>query len=168
MKDLLKNIKRMSLEEAKNLILFDTCFVINILEHHKHLNKLKDKNLGITSFNIEELVHIEHRLKPEDKRMIRKFLKHPCFCIVEIPVHPGNREEERSFVNSIDEELLKKVPDPSDAVLIAAAIKARAIVLTKDKHHLFTVVLEEFLKKYDLKVYKDLNFLSMQQTQKEA
>lgn len=161
MKELLQNIKKVRPEEAKDLILLDTCFVINILEHHKHLNRIKDKGLGMTSFNVEELLHVEHKLKPEDKRTIRKFLKHPCFCIVEIPVHPGNRKEERSFVNSIDKELLKKVPDPSDAVLIAAAIQTKAIVLTKDKHHLFTVVLEEFLKKYDLKVYKDFNFLSM-------
>ena len=159
MKELLQNIKKIKLEDTKNLILLDTCFVIYILEHHKHLDKLKEKNLGLTSFNAEELLHIEHKLKHEDKVMIRKFLKHSNFCIVEIPVHPGDYEGERSFVNSVDEELLKKVSDPSDAVLIATAIKTKSIVLTKDKHHLFTVVLEEFLKKYDLKVYKDFNSL---------
>lgn len=157
MKELLQNIKRLRLEEARELILLDTCFVINLLEHHKHLDKLKDKNLGMTSFNVEELLHVEHRLKSEDKRLIRNFLKHPKFCIVEVPVHPGNREEEVNFVKSVDENLLKEVHDPSDAVLIAAAIKTRSIVLTKDKHHLFTVVLESFLEKYSLKVYKDLN-----------
>lgn len=157
MKELLQNIKRMKLEDAKNFILLDTCFIINILEHHKHLDKLKDKNLGITSFNVEELLHVEHRLKNEDKRMIRGFLKHPNFCIIEIPVHPGNREEERRFVESVDKDLLKNVHDPSDAVLIAAAIKTKSIVLTKDKHHLFTVILENFLEKYSLEVYKDLN-----------
>jgi len=157
MKELLQNIRRLSLVEARGLILLDTCFVINLLEHHKHLDKLKDKSLGMTSFNVEELLHVEHKLKSEDKRMIRNFLKHPKFCIVEIPVHPGNREEEVSFVKSVDEELLKEVRDPSDAVLIAAAIKTRSIVLTKDKHHLFTCALESFLEKYSLKVYKDLN-----------
>lgn len=157
MKELLQKIKRISLEEARDLILLDTCFVINILEHHKHLDKLKDKNLGMTSFNVEELLHVEHKLKSEDKRMIRNFLKHPKFCIVEVPVHPGNREEEVKFVKSVDEGLLKEVHDPSDAVLIAVAIKTKSIVLTKDKHHLFTCVLENFLEKYSLEVYKDLN-----------
>lgn len=157
MKELLQNIKRIKLEDAKGLILLDTCFVINILEHHKHLDKLKDKSIGITSFNVEELLHVEHRLKSEDKRMIRSFLKHPKFCIIEIPVHPGNKEEEINFVKSIDENLLEKVRDPSDAVLIATAIKTKSIILTKDKHHLFTCILENFLKKYLLKVYKDLN-----------
>lgn len=157
MKELLQSIKRIRLEEAKGLILFDTCFVINILEHHKHLDKIKDKNLGMTSFNVEELLHVEHRLKNEDKRMIRHFLKHPNFCIVDIPVHPGNKEEEKKFVGLVDKDLLKNVHDPSDAVLIATAIKTKSIVLTKDKHHLFTCVLENFLKKYSLKVYKDLN-----------
>lgn len=159
MKELLQNIKRIRLEEARDLILLDTCFIINILEHHKHLDKLKDKNLGMTSFNVEELLHVEHKLKSEDKRMIRNFLKHPKFCIVEVPVHPGNREEEIKFVKSVDEDLLKEVHDPSDAVLIAAAIRTRSIVLTKDKHHLFTVVLEDFLEKYSIQVHKDLNFL---------
>lgn len=157
MKELLQNIKKIKLEEAKDLILLDTCFVINILEHHKHLDKLKDKSLGMTSFNVEELLHVEHRLKSGDKRIIRNFLKHPKFCIVDIPVHPGNKEEETSFVKSVDKDLLKEVHDPSDAVLIATAIKTRSIVLTKDKHHLFTCVLESFLEKYSLKVYKDLN-----------
>lgn len=159
MKELLQNIKKVNLENVKNLILLDTCFVINILEHHKSLDKLKNKNLGITSFNIEELLHIERKLNHEIKKMIRNLFKYSNFCMVEIPVHPGNWEEERRFVNSIDEEILKKVPDPSDAVLIAVAIKTKSIVLTKDKHHLFTIILEGFLKKYNLKVYKDLNFL---------
>jgi predicted nucleic acid-binding protein len=159
MKELLQKIKTISLEEARGLILLDTCFVINLLEHHKHLDKLKDKNLGMTSFNVEELLHVEHRLKSEDKRMIRNFLKHPKFCIIEVPVHPGNREEEVKFVKSVDENLLKEIHDPSDAVLIAAAIRTKSIVLTKDKHHLFTVVLEDFLEKYSIQVHKDLNFL---------
>lgn len=160
MKELLQNIKKIKLEEAKNLILLDTCFVINILEHHKHLDKLKDKSLGMTSFNVEELLHVEHRLKRGDKKVIRNFLKHPKFCIVDLPVHPGDKEGETNFVKSVDEDLLKEVHDPSDAVLIAVAIKTKSTVLTKDKHHLFTIVLEEFLKRYDIKVYKDLNFLS--------
>ncbi len=159
MKELLQKIKRISLEEARDIILLDTCFVISILEHHKHLDKLNDKNLGMTSFNVEELLHVEHKLKSEDKRMIRNFLKHPKFCIVEVPVHPGNREEEVKFVKSVDEGLRKEVHDPSEAVLIAAAIRTKSIVLTKDKHHLFTVVLEDFLEKYSIQVHKDLNFL---------
>ena len=163
MKELLQNIKKIDLETAKDLILFDTCFVISILEHHKHLDKLKDKKIAITSFNMEELMHVEHKLNHETKKMIRNFLKNQNFCILNIPVHPGNYEEEKSFVNSIDEDLLKKTHDPSDAVLIAAAIKTGSTILTKDKHHIFTSVLEEFLKKYGLKVYKDLNFLSLQQ-----
>lgn len=159
MKELLQNIKRIELGDAKNLILFDTCFVISILEHHKHLDKLKDKNVSLTSFNVEELLHVEHKLSHEDKTLIRKFLKHPNFSILEIPVHPGNWKEEVDFVSSVDKGLLKEVHDPSDAVLIAAAIKTKSTVLTKDKHHLFTCVLESFLEKYSIKVYKDLNFI---------
>lgn len=159
MRELVNSIKRISIDDARNFILLDTSFIINILEHHKHLNLLKDYTLGVTSFNMEEILYIEHKLEHEDKKIIKKFLKHPLFYIVEIPVHPGNYDEERKFVNSVDEELLKTVSDPSDAVLIATAIKTRSTVMTKDKHHLFTTTLEEFLKRYNLKVYKDFNFL---------
>jgi len=159
MKELLQELKKIKLKDAKNMILLDTCFVINILEHHKNLSKLKNRNVAITSFNAEEIIYIKKKLSFFAKKLVRRFLKSGGFLILEIPVHPGNPEEERKFVNSVDKELLKKVHDPSDAVLIAAAIKTDSIVLTKDKHHIFTVELEEFLKKYDLKVYKDLNFL---------
>jgi predicted nucleic acid-binding protein len=159
MKELLQNIKRISMEDAKGLILLDTCFIIDVLKHHKHLNDLKDKKLGVTSFNIEELLHIERKLNHETKKTIRTFLKHPNFYIIDTPVHPGDKEEERRFVNSTDKDLLKRVHDPSDGVLIAVAIKTKSVVITKDKHHLFTITLEEFLKKYNLKVYKDLKFL---------
>lgn len=160
MKELVKSIPKINLDQAKGFILLDTCFVINALEHHKHLDKLLDKKIGMTSFNIEELLKVEHRLKQEDKKAIRKTLKHPFFSIIEIPVHPGNWEEEKSFVNTIEPNLLKEINDPSDAVLIAVAIKTMApVILTKDKHHLFTVKLEDYLEKYRIKVYKDLNFL---------
>lgn len=159
MKELIQNTKRINLESSKDLVLLDTCFIINLLENHKHLDKLKNKKIAITSFNIEELLHVERKLSHELKKMIREFLKHPNFSILELPVHPGSREDERKFVSSIDKNLLKAVHDPSDAVLIAAAIKTNSIILTKDKHHIFTVELEEFLKKYNLRVYKDLNFL---------
>ena len=158
MKELLESLPRIRLEDAHSFVLLDTCFLINLLEHHKHLEKLNSYSVGITSFNAEEVIHIEHRLSHEDKITLRRFFRsHPKLFIVEVPVHPGDREGERKFVGSVDSELLKNVSDASDAVLMAAAIKTGSTVLTKDKHHLFTVVLESFLQKYGIKVYKDLN-----------
>jgi len=159
MKELMKATK-IGLNDEKGLILLDTCFIIHNLAHHKNFERLKGQAVAITSFNIEELLHIEHKLDHSIRKLIRRFLKKMDFKILELPIHPGEFESERKFVNSIDSELLEKVGDPSDAVLIAAAIKTNSIVLTKDKHHLFTAELEEFLKKYNLKVYKDAKFLN--------
>ena len=58
--------------------------------------------------------------------------------------------------NAFDKELLIHCKDPSDCVLLAAAIKTNSVVITKDKHHLFNAKLENFIKKYDIKVYKEL------------
>ncbi|MBU4501799.1 MAG: PIN domain-containing protein [Nanoarchaeota archaeon] len=160
MKELSKKIQKISLDNAKNLILLDTCFIIHNLSNHKHFELLKGKDVAITSFNLEELLYVERKLGHELKKLIRKFLKETNFKILELPIHPGRYKDEREFVKMVDKDLLKKVGDPSDAVLIAAAIKTDSIVLTKDKHHMFTVQLEEFLKKYNLKVYKDAKFLS--------
>jgi hypothetical protein len=150
MKELLDTIKRIEFIDVNNIPLYDTCFFISTLEHQHHL----DKPFLLTSFNAEELVHVSHRLHENLKHSIRKFLHNPpsSFAILDLPIHPGNRDHEREFVASVEPELLKKVPDPSDAVLIAAAIKAHTNVFTRDKHHLYTVVLENFLQRYGIVV----------------
>ncbi len=161
MKELIKDIKRVSLQQARKLYLIDTCFLVSIMEHSEKLKKLKLlKDICITSFNIEELLYIEERLNHEVRKKLRKFLKNVPFVILKVPVHPGNRKEEKEFVNGIDDSLLKNISDPSDAVLVAAAIKTKSHVLTKDKHHLFTVTLENYIKDYGIKVYKNLNFFN--------
>ncbi len=159
MKELIKNIEKIRLKDAKDLILLDTCFIINMIDHQKWLKPLNNKKYGILSFNIEELIHICRKLSHEDKKRVRQFFKRHKFHIVNVPVHPGQKEEEKKFIKNIDEEILNKVHDPSDGVLIAAAIKTKSIVITKDKHHIFTKELSDFLRKYNLKVYKDLNSL---------
>ncbi len=152
MKELFNNKKRISLDSAKNLILLDTCFIIDCVCNHK---KIEFDNIGITSFNVEEILKIEHKLG-HLKKKLRNFIKETDFVIIEIPVSPGDWTEEKHFVNSINLKLLQHVSDASDAVLIATAIKSNSKVLTKDKHHLFTVKLENFLREYNLKVFKEL------------
>ena len=72
--------------------------------------------------------------------------------IIDIPVHPGNWEDEHRFVSSILPELDLVEHDPSDAVILAAAIKTHADILTRDKHDMFNVRLENFLNKYNINV----------------
>jgi len=161
MKGLLLNLNRTDLVHARNMILLDTCFVISLMEQRESLAHLaRFDNIAITSFNLEELMHVEHKLDHDTRRRLRSFLKDGNFIVLDMDVHPGDRQAERDFVSSVDRELLKVIHDPSDAILLAAAIKTRSTVLTKDKHHLFTVQLENFLRTYALKVYKDVKSLN--------
>ena len=101
---------------------------------------------------MEELIHVDHRL--HQKHDIRKFLKTvDDFKIVDIPIHPDNGYYEKNFVRN---DLLQKSKDISDAVLLETAIRTHSTILTKDKHHIFTVNLENFLNEYNIKVFKEL------------
>ncbi len=155
MKELFAALPRVPLADAKGYALLDTCFVIDAAERGK-LDELLDQRVALTSFNAEELEHVAHRLHDKTKESLRRFFKrHPTLAMIDVPVHPGDRAGERAFVASIDSRLLEKVPDASDAVLMVAAMEAGCDVLTKDKHHLFTVVLENFLQERGIHVWKE-------------
>jgi len=163
MKEIFESLPRKSLDEIREHVLLDTCFFIHTFEHQKEnqLKELLDKfNVALTSFNAEEFLLKEHDVDERVREYARKFLKkYPTISIVYIDVHPGNRISEKNYVNNIDAGLLEEIPDASDAVLIATAIKTNSTVLTKDKHHLFTVKLENYIKKYNLEVYKEYHDL---------
>ena len=160
MKELLDNLLAMDLAHARNLVLLDTSFFVSSMEHHERMEMLlKVPFIAMTSFNAEELIHIERNLSHSTRKNIRAFLKEGKIVIVSIDAHPGDWKGERAFVELADPALLMHVHDPSDAVLIAAAIKTHSNVFTKDKHHLFTVELQEFVKHYDIKVLKELHDL---------
>ncbi|NQU98877.1 PIN domain-containing protein [Candidatus Woesearchaeota archaeon] len=155
MKELFSNLPKLTLNDKVDYLI-DTCFFIWIFEHHKekHFKEFLEKNrCAVTSFNVEELIHVEHHLHDNIKVATRKFFhKVENLFVVEVPVHPGNPKQEHEFVKSILPELDEKEHDPSDAVLLAAAIKTKADVLTRDKHDIFNVRLENFLQKYNIKV----------------
>ena len=143
---------------AKNVFL-DTCFIIHELEEgqEKRLEEfLKENNVFVTSFNHEELMHVTRDIH-SIKKSLKRLLDSDAMKIFSVPVSPGNSEAEKEYVESIDAELLKLVPDPSDAVLIAAALKHNADVLTRDKHHIFKAVLENNLKDSGIQVYNDIS-----------
>jgi predicted nucleic acid-binding protein len=145
MKEIVQSLERT--EQAESLL--DTCFLLYQVEHH-HEKQIKG---AITSFNAEELVHVSHKISAELKLKVRHFLKRHSIKVVDIPVQPGDREGERRYVEEADSELLKEVHDPSDAVLIAAAVKKGVkTVYTRDKHHLYTAELENYLSKYGITV----------------
>ncbi len=164
MKEALQNMNTVFLKDFQNSsksdrpVFLDTCFLIDVFEKEKQKKLEKfcsSHNVFLTSFNAEELVHNIHRIGEKAKEHIRKYLKTANISLLEISVSPGNQLHERAFVESVDSELLRHVHDPSDAVLVAAAILTKGTILTKDKHHLFTSTLENFLNKYNIKVFKE-------------
>lgn len=156
MKELFEKLPRKSLEEVRGVLLLDTCFFIYAAEHHK-LERIEDCPIATTSFNLEELEHVSHRLDDSTKVNLRKFFKHhPHLLIIDVPVHPGDKQGEHNFVEKMSPELIQLVPDPSDAVLAAAALQTKSDLLTKDKHHLFTTELENFFNAAGIKVWKEL------------
>lgn len=162
MKEIFEKLPHVDITDssAREYVLLDTCFFIHTFEHQKG-HKLKDliaaKSVGMTSFNVEEFLYKEHVVDERVREYARKFLKIHPITIIDVDVHPGNIAQERGFVLNADPEILKDVPDASDAVLIAAAVRTHSIVLTKDKHHLFTVKLENYLNKHGISVHKEFH-----------
>ena len=154
MKEIFEAKDHKSWREVSDLVLLDTCFVIDCALKHK---KIKMDNVGITSFNVQELLKVEHKIK--GKKNLRKFLKDTNFIVVDVPVSPGYWMQEKDFVRAVNHDLLKNIADASDAVLMAAAIQTKSDVLTKDKHHLFTSKLENFIYAYGVRVFKELKDL---------
>lgn len=159
MKELFDRFEKINLEVAKGLILIDTCFFISVFEHPEHIEQFKElKNKAMTSFNVEELIKVDHKLN-HMKHAIRKFLEEipeKELKIVDMGVSPGQWKKEKKFVSSVEPGILDHCKDPSDAVLLAVAIKTDSTILTKDKHHLFNASLENFINNYKIKVYKEL------------
>lgn len=156
MEELLNQLTHRPWTITRDVALVDTCFFIDELRHHKD-EELGGKGLALLSFNAHELVHVAKHLPEADKKHIRKFLKaHPNILVVDVPVIPGDWEGEQAFVNHVNPDLLKLIPDASDAVLLAAALARRCPVLTKDKHHLFTTTLENYVQDYGIRVFKEM------------
>ena len=155
MRELFDKFERVGFDK-KGLVLLDTCFVFSMLTRNQKL--LYGYDYALSSFTVDELLHVSHRLH-KMKVPLRRFLKSQSVVVVETPVHPGEWEKERQFVDSVDKEILKVIPDASDAVLLAVAIKTKSNLLTKDKHDIFTVEAENFLRKYGIHVYKEMKDL---------
>jgi hypothetical protein len=159
MKELLDAMPRTS---KRNLVLLDTCFFIDIFQngHENDLVKLcKVHDVAMTSFNALELVRVLRRL-PKVRDRIHQFLKNkPKLFIVEVPVVPGDHKAEVDYVASVDPYLAQDIPDPSDAVLVACAIRLHSQILTKDKHHLFTVLLQNYVQRWDIRIHKSIHDL---------
>lgn len=158
MKELLQNLDMIPPEKAIGYTLIDTCAFIHVFEHPEKIiefkTSLKNEKYGMTSFNIEELMHVEHKLNKKVKESIRKFLKEKeDIEIIQIDVHPGDRDGERLYVESINPELIHIMhEDMSDGVLFAAALKIKGNIVTRDKHHLYNQIAERFANEHHINI----------------
>lgn len=173
MKELFEALEHEALSDFRSSqsVLLDTCFLVHAFEHQlKRLEKFCEQNdVLICSFNLEELDHIKHRIPHMARENARRFFKHdPNIKVLDISVHPGQRQEEHAFVERVDQELLIDIADPSDAVLIATAIQSHSHVLTLDKHHLFTTHLENYLTRYGIEVHKSFDDICPNEFGKEV
>ncbi len=139
------------------MILIDTCAIINLFENKEETLLLRD-DVAICSFNRDELTRVTHRhtINTHLKHKIRKFFDEFKIKIIDVPVVPGQREQEKKYVDSVNKELLRLIPDPSDAVLAACALQNKASIITKDRHHLYTAKLENMFNKQGIQVSKSM------------
>ncbi len=152
MKELFNTLPRVSKADW----LLDTCFVYYIFEHHKEddlIEFCKENSVAITSFTVKEILHHLHDVNHIVRERLRYLIKHSILLgVVEIPVSPGEIDEEIGYIVATDEKILHLVPDHSDGVIAAIAVKLKANIITRDKHHLFTTVLEDYFKSKGLLV----------------
>ncbi|MBU1975926.1 MAG: type II toxin-antitoxin system VapC family toxin [Nanoarchaeota archaeon] len=160
--ELFDKLEHLTIDDLKHKksVLLDTCFFVYMLERDNQkrvLDMCKDFDVALTSFNVAEFDHIKHKIDESVREKARRFLKKsPDISVVDIPVFPGNRKAEEAYVRTVDEKILDDVDDPSDAVLIACAIQTDSHVLTRDKHHLFTAKLDNYIQKYNISVYNHI------------
>lgn len=144
---------------TKKSVMLDTCFIIHEIKMQKEARLIefcKNNTVLINTFNLEELKKVSKKLGHEKKRL-KHFLENAEYNIIDVPIHLGDFELEREYINTFDDNLLKKIKDPSDGVLVVCAIKSGSNIITRDKHHLFTEQLEEEMQKYGLLVYNDIS-----------
>lgn len=163
------SLKVFGLNEVKSLVLIDSSFLFYLFEKPEKLKEFLQLNekhpykFGVTSFNLEEIffVYEKKKVSPEIRREFRSFFKSgPKLTVVDVLVSPGSADPEKSFVEFFDPKILKLCRDISDAVLVGTAIHTLSDILTRDKHHIFTIVLENYVESsYDVKIYKDFELL---------
>ena len=152
MKEILDSLPRVT--HADYFI--DTCFLYYLFEHQKdkEFRIFCEQNIvALTSFNIEEVLFHSHDVSHVFREHFRRFVKGDGRIFrYDVEVSPGDVDGEKKFIGDFDSNLLEIIPDPSDAVLLVAALKTHTNVLTRDKHHLFTTRLENYVSDFKLSV----------------
>ena len=143
-------------------ILIDTCFIYWVYEnqHEKQFHEFCNKHkVALTSFTIEELIYHAHHVNKHARSRLRKELKEKNLQLHKYsqPVHPGKPQEQKNYIQKHQPELLEIIPDNSDSILVIASIQTKANILTRDKHHLFTAQLNNYLQEKNIQVYNNIS-----------
>ncbi len=160
MNNAIERLDSVSAEDArsKRSVLLDTSFLVYMLEKNPTALSAfcEDFFVLMTDFNLLELANMEKH-NHGVKRLAKKFLETKPLKMLLTGINPGDWEGEKRFASNADPGLLKHVHDPSDAVLVAAAIRSKSYVLTRDKHHLFTAELENKISEYNIRIFNDIS-----------
>lgn len=151
------NIQSSLAHNTKYLI--DTCFLYQAFAKHEKdfIEFCKNEAVGITSFNVEEVLFHSHDVNHHIRNRIRAAIKNNLsLVVIDVDVKPGDPIAEHEFIEKYDKPLVNIIPDPSDAVLAAVATSIGAHVITRDKHHLFTSKLENYFGEKGLKVLNNI------------
>lgn len=156
MKELFSKLKK-----VENAVwLLDTCFLYWVFIHQKEHQLVlfcETNDVAVTTFTRDEVLFHAHDVPHQFRERFRKCVKNGLrLGLVEVDVSPGNPKDEVRFTHEIDPQLIQLVPDHSDAVIAAAAVKLGANILTRDKHHLFTVELENYFRSKGLEVRNNM------------
>lgn len=152
MKELFDRLPRWDLQADYVL---DTCFLFYVFDkqlEHKLVKFCQDSIVAITSFTVQELIHHKKDASKLFKERFRHIVSDLRLYVIQMDVHPGEVVSEREFVNDFDPAILHLVRDPSDAVSLVVALQHGANIITRDKHHLFTTALENYLNEKGLRV----------------
>lgn len=154
---MIEHLDEISIEDAlaKESYIMDTCFILYELEEgrEKKLEEFCKTHLVImSSFNLEELGKVEKRVH-NIKVAVRKFLQKNLIKKLNLDVHIGEYDREKEFSG---DSLVKEIQDPSDAVMVKAAILTKSDILTRDKKHVFNAHVEDVLAKEGISVLNKL------------
>ena len=157
----MKELFETLLETTNPQILVDTCFLYWVFEH-QHEKQFRDlcttHLVALSTFNIEEFLYHAHHVNEHVRSRLRKELKDNQLRLYKLiqDVHPGNPQEEYDYIKRNQPDLLELIPDNSDSILVIAGIQTKAHILTKDKHHLFTAQLNNYLLEKGIQIYKNI------------
>ncbi|MCD6523178.1 MAG: hypothetical protein J7K68_05540 [Candidatus Diapherotrites archaeon] len=112
--------------------------------------------IALTDFTLAEIgLRAEHKTK----RAVEGAVHSGSIPLYVTGIKPGEWSDEKQYEHFIDSRLSCLVPDPSDAVLVAAAERFNAEgIITRDRHDIYTTRLFNYLEQKGILLFKPGEF----------